>query len=145
MECFFSTGTMAVCLKHEGTTDRERERLNMEVKTSASWSAHPMRTRPEMLSGPGDTALLTSAVVRESAVILVLSMPFRRNCVRCLKPCLGVELALDGGGRLGIIAVSTFIFSDLLQSTPYASLVKAVVVRLQLILFVSFGISDGLP
>ena len=33
-----------VCLKHVGITDSDRERLEMSVKTLASWSAHARST-----------------------------------------------------------------------------------------------------
>ncbi len=71
----FDMGTMVDFLKHEGTTDRERERLKMSVKTPASWNAHARSTWPGMASGP--TALriftrrkdpVTSATEMESAL-----------------------------------------------------------------------------
>lgn len=36
---FFRTGMIVLLLKHEGTTDNSRERLNMSVETCASTSA----------------------------------------------------------------------------------------------------------
>src|SRR4029434_999214 len=72
MDVFFGMGMMVACLKQVGTLDRCSERLNMEVNTSASWSAHPLRTRPGTPSGPDDfrgftlwSSRLTSAIVRD--------------------------------------------------------------------------------
>ena len=56
---FLGTGTMVVCLKYVGITDLDRERLNISVKTLASWSAHARSTCPGNPSGPVALWMLT--------------------------------------------------------------------------------------
>ena len=154
MEGFFCTGKIVVCLKQVGTADRFRERLNMEVKTSTSWSALPLRTRPGMPSGPDDfrgftflKALLTSSVVSDRVHWSWSSAdPYRGDGVARLKPSVeAIELVWERGGRLGISTIPPFVISDGSQSTPHVSGVGAVVVRLQFVSVGSFGISDGFP
>ena len=56
---FLGTRTMVAILKHVVTADWDKERLNMSVNTPASWSAHALRTRLGMLSGPAALRGLT--------------------------------------------------------------------------------------
>ncbi len=56
-------------LKHEGTTDRERERLKMSVKTPASLKAHALSTWPGMPSGPTALRIFTRLKDRVTSAI----------------------------------------------------------------------------
>ena len=74
-------------LKHVGTADWDRERLNMSVNTPASWSAHVLRMWLGRPSGPaalrGLTCLnvfLTSATEKESPQSF-FSRPRQWHCV----------------------------------------------------------------
>ncbi len=65
-------GTMMDFLKHEGTTDRERDRLKISVKKKkknpASWKAHALSTRPGIPSGPTALRMFTRLKDRVTSV-----------------------------------------------------------------------------
>ncbi len=65
---FFGMGTMVDFLKHAGTTDRERDRLKISVKTPASWKAHALSTRPGIPSGPTALRMFTRLKDRVTSV-----------------------------------------------------------------------------
>ena len=75
---FLGMGTMVAILNHVGTADWDIERLNMPINTPASWSAHALRARLGMPSGPAAlreltrlNVLLTSTAVKESPHVFV--------------------------------------------------------------------------
>ncbi len=79
-------------LKHEGTTDRERDRLKMSVKTQASWKVHALSTRPGMPSGPTVLRMFTRLKDRVTSATVdspLLQQPReweRSLCGRCYQP-----------------------------------------------------------
>ncbi len=76
----FGTGMMVDVLKHEGTTERERERLKISVKTPTSWCAHALSAWPGMPYGPAAFRMFTwwkdrviSATEKESVLTASVS------------------------------------------------------------------------
>ncbi len=92
---FFGMGTMVDFLKHEGTTERERDRLKMSVKPPGSWNAHALSTRPGMPSGPTALRMFTRLKDR------VTSATEKGECTHlfCISRgsalCMGVFVSLE--------------------------------------------------
>lgn len=79
---FLGTATMAI-LQQVGTMLWLRERLKMEIKTSASQLAHALRTCPETLPGPATLrgliflrALCTQSVDTNDGKVECVRVPF---------------------------------------------------------------------
>ncbi len=79
-------------LKHAGTTDRERDRLKISVKTPASWKAHALSTRPGIPSGPTALRMFTRLKDRVTSATESVSGPLLQQpcehslCGRCYQP-----------------------------------------------------------
>ncbi len=90
---------MVVALKHVGTTAWLSEMLKMSVKTSVSYTAQSLSTRPGMLSGPG--ALRALIQLRD---LLVAGRRWSLLCsgaVLCLKASKeGIQLVQQGDGSV---------------------------------------------
>lgn len=84
----FGLGTMMDVLKHEGTTDRQWERLKTSVKTHDNWSTHALSTRPGMPSRPADLRIFTrrkdqvteSVLTKSSVCVGGVGSFEQRNC-----------------------------------------------------------------
>ena len=89
---FLGTGTMVVCLKHVGITDSDRERLNMSVKTLASWLAHGQGTRPGCSSECYLFKVLIPVGCGERDHTVILQVGYTRTCLRMVSWWLKISL-----------------------------------------------------
>ncbi len=82
-------------LKHGGTTDRERDRLKISVKTLASWKAHALSTRPGIPSGPTALRMFTSLKDRVTSATESVSGLTSSAAVSVSALCVGGVISLE--------------------------------------------------
>ncbi len=92
---FFGMGTMVDFWKHEGTTDRERDRLKMSVKTPASWKAHALSTRHGIPSGPTALRMFTRLKDRVTSADRKREWTHLFCCSRLSALCVGGVISLE--------------------------------------------------
>ncbi len=132
---FFGMGTMMDFLKHEGTTDRERDRLKISVKTPASWKAHALSTRPGIPSGPTALRMFTRLKDRVTSATESVS---------------GLTSSAAAAAALSVCNVHSSWFisfkaCDVVDALPHASWVIVVEVFFNFVFISSFGCFDGSP